>query len=164
MYGQIISVVGGIISQTLKGVIPDKNERKKVEASILTDLFKHSGQKLQAAVTVLQTEMGGNTAQRSWRPHLMYLVMFLLFFYAVVVPLLNSWVVPLVNYWIDHEKHDLIPPLDTKKAWDSIPEDLWDLIKLAVGGYVGGRSIEKVASIVTDGKKSRNKFGMDVEL
>ena len=38
-----------------------------------------------------------------------------------------------------------------------IEEQLWTIIKIGIGGYVGGRSIEKIASVVGEVMDKRNK-------
>ncbi len=30
--------------------------------------------------------------------------------------------------------------------WGDIPAPLWDLLAISVGGYIGGRSVEKIVS------------------
>jgi hypothetical protein len=74
---------------------------------------------LEAAAKIIVAEAQGESwLQRNWRPLLM--VMF-----GVIIAN-NYLVVPLFN-----TPAALIPP------------DMWDLLKLGVGGYVVGRTVEK---------------------
>ena len=38
-----------------------------------------------------------------------------------------------------------------------IPDDLWFVIKLGLGGYVGGRSVEKSVSAITEVMKRKEQ-------
>ena len=73
---------------------------------------------------VLTTEMSGNWLQRSWRPMLML-----------------SLVLIIVNNYI------LFPYFPDTLTMLELPEQLWTLLTIGVGGYVGGRSIEKAVKI-----------------
>jgi hypothetical protein len=70
----------------------------------------------------LQTEMQGNWLQRSWRPLLMLSLVFI-----------------VVNNYI------LLPYFPNVFTGLDLPDHLWELLKIGVGGYVVGRSIEKAA-------------------
>ena len=74
--------------------------------------------------SVLTTEMQGNWLQRSWRPLLML---------SLVLIIVNNYI--LFPYF-----PDTLTMLD-------LPEQLWTLLTIGVGGYVGGRSIEKAVKI-----------------
>ena len=74
--------------------------------------------------SVLNTEMSGNWLQRSWRPILMLMV---------ILIILNNYM--LLPYFPD-----------TVQAME-LPDDLWDILKLGVGGFVAGRSVEKAVKI-----------------
>ena len=37
-------------------------------------------------------------------------------------------------------------PVAFTPRWSDIPDGMWNLLSLGVGGYVGGRSLEKLAS------------------
>jgi hypothetical protein len=70
----------------------------------------------------LQTEMQGNWLQRSWRPLLMLSLVFI-----------------VVNNYI------LFPYFPAIFSSLDLPDQLWELLKIGVGGYVIGRSVEKAA-------------------
>lgn len=83
----------------------------------------------QAEVTKYQSEViiaeakGESWLQRNWRPSLMVVFGFI-----------------VANNYI------IAPYLDAMFDWQvmlEIPIQLWDLLKLGVGGYIGGRSLEK---------------------
>ena len=76
----------------------------------------------------LAAELTGSKIQRSWRPHLMYLIMFFLFWLVIIVPVLGvfGFVVPV------------------KEALDSVPVQMWTLLTVGLGGYTVFRSAEKM--------------------
>ena len=88
-----------------------------------------SGQlaELQAAVSVLVAEASGNWLQRSWRPLMM------LTFTGLIVARWLGWTAP-----------NLAP---------SEYDHLWSIVQLGIGGYVIGRSVEKVAPAIADAIK-----------
>lgn len=69
---------------------------------------------------VLLAELGGNWLQRSWRPIVMLT-------FAALIVVGAFYTIPYLN--------------------DNSP--FWELIKLGMGGYIVGRSVEKVADNVT---------------
>lgn len=80
-------------------------------------------QALDGRVKVLVTEMSGNWLQRSWRPILMLSITAVLVNNYILIPYLSLFGVPSTI-------------LD-------FPDQLWNLLKLGVGGYILGRSAEK---------------------
>jgi hypothetical protein len=115
--------VGSILnfgSTLLDKLYQDKDEREKAKLALL-QLEQQGGlQELEMKLQPLISELSGNWLQRSWRPILM-----LSFTYIIVH---NYIIVPIFS----------IPAAD-------IPPDMWQLLKLGVGGYVLGRSGEKIA-------------------
>ena len=82
--------------------------------------------KLQSSV--LTTEMQGNWLQRSWRPLLMLMIILIIF---------NNYV--------------LLPYFPNTLELMVLPDDLWDILKIGLGGYVVGRSAEKAVKIYKGG-------------
>lgn len=91
--------------------------------------LQQSGQlaELNAAVSVIVAEASGNTLQRSWRPLLM------LTFGGLVVA-----------RWFGFTAPNLA---------ESEYLALWDIVKLGIGGYVVGRSVEKTAPAILEALK-----------
>ena len=79
-------------------------------------------QKMQTEIIV--AEASGNWLQRSWRPILMLAFGFIVIYVKFIAPLFNLPIPPLEN-------------------------EFWDLLQLGIGGYVVGRSVEKVAGNIT---------------
>jgi hypothetical protein len=66
----------------------------------------------------------------------MLLVMVILAVYGLVLPLAETLSGQAIGF---------------TPRWQDIPDGLWNLITLGVSGYIGGRSLEKVAEVL--GKK-----------
>ena len=77
---------------------------------------------MQAAV--IMSEASGNWLQRSWRPIIMLAFGFIVVYSKFIAPAFN------------------LPNTELETSF-------WDLLSLGMGGYVIGRSVEKVAETVT---------------
>ena len=73
---------------------------------------------------VLNAEMQGNWLQRSWRPILML---------SLVLIVINNYL--------------LFPYFPDTFTMLELPDKLWNLLTIGVGGYVAGRSVEKAVKI-----------------
>ena len=40
-------------------------------------------------------------------------------------------------------------PIRFEPRWQMLPDGFWDFLAVGMGGYIGGRSLEKVAGAVT---------------
>lgn len=89
----------------------------EIEGSYLT----YESKLLDSQTKILESEVKGDSwLQRNWRPMLMCICMFVIFNNYVLVPYFN------------------IP--------DAVLDDhIWSLMELGVGGYVAGRSLEKIS-------------------
>ena len=119
MFSAILGpLVGGIFSVIDKAV-EDKDEAARIKARLQEMVLTGQMKEIEAAASVIRAEaQGGSWLQRNWRPLLMVL------FGAIIAN----------NY--------LVVPLFGTPAAD-IPPDMWELLKLGIGGYVVGRSVEK---------------------
>jgi hypothetical protein len=70
---------------------------------------------------------------RSWRPLLMLMLMGFLLIVGLLLPLA-----------------ELVAgaPLKFEPRWQLLPPGFWEFLGIGVGGYIGGRSLEKVAGLV----------------
>lgn len=115
----ILSAIIPIIGDVLDRLIPDKTERDRLEAELLRQIMAQRHEMEAAAAEVVRAEIGGESwLQRSWRPITM------LTFLACVV-----------GYWFG-----FTPDTLTDRAIDG----MFTLIQIGLGGYVIGRSAEKI--------------------
>jgi len=119
MFSAIVGpLVGGLFSVIDKAV-SDQDEAARIKARLQEMVLTGQMKEIEAAAAVIVAEARSESwIARSWRPLLMLL-------FGVIIA---------NNY--------LVVPLFGTPAAD-IPPDMWDLLKLGVGGYVLGRSVEK---------------------
>jgi len=82
----------------------------------------------QMQTDIIITEAKGNWIQRSWRPILMMAFGFIVIYVKFLAPLLGL----------------TIPELEI---------EFWELLKIGIGGYVVGRSAEKISKNIVISKK-----------
>lgn len=99
---------------------------REIEADIEKQL-------IAAQKEVVVAEAGGNWLQRSWRPLLMLEVVFIVGWNFIIVPLLNALGLNIVVL--------------------ELPEQLWTLMTVGMGGYVIGRTAEKTVPKVASAIK-----------
>lgn len=124
--GKIVKDVGDVVDNLSTSV----EEKRRVKNELAKIVFDGLGRLQDAQRDVLVTELSGSKLQRSWRPILM------IAFGAIVV--LRYGIYPILRAFM-HELPEL-PEL--------LP-DFWGLLKIGIGGYIIGRSTEKVADKVT---------------
>ena len=115
------------ISNLLDDLITNDEERLDAKRKIFETLKQRELelQKMQSEVII--AEATGNWLQRSWRPILMLSFGFIVIYVKFIAPLFGFTIPPLEN-------------------------EFWNLLQLGIGGYVVGRSAEKIAKSVTINK------------
>lgn len=137
LIGKAIDAVGGVVDE----LIIDKDKAAELKARMHTEItglvasvLEVAKAEIEAAKSTITAEAQGESAvQRNWRPHLMYLLMFMIVFNAVFVPLLFAFT------------GITIPVID---AMEGVSDNMWDVIKIGLGGYIGGKTLEKVAASI----------------
>lgn len=135
-----IPVVGGIINNVIglvDEVVEDKDEANKLKAQ-LTEVFNKSDmvkftEQIKAQTSIITTEAKSQSwIARNWRPLIMLL-------FGIIIA--NNYVIyPYLNLIFD------------TGALLEVPPQMWQLLKLGIGGYIVGRSAEKGLSIWKDKK------------
>lgn len=126
------SILPGIIG-VLGRVIPDANARAQAQEEITKLLLSNEATIIAAAKDVISTEIESGWMGRNWRPTLMFLLMALLVWFVAVAPMFG-----------------LVAA--TKDALSAVPSDLWSLLQIGMGGYIIGRSGEKIATVFAKSK------------
>ena len=133
--GPLLSMLNGPVFSIVDKLIPDPNLKAKLKAEITTKVLEARKEFESAQRDVLLAEVSqGSVMTRSWRPVLMYLVMLFLLVYGLILPIIDLFV---------------SNPITFKPRWNEIPDGMWNLLSIGVGGYIGGRTIEKVTSTVS---------------
>ena len=127
MWAWLSNLIGAkdVVKETLSGVGDLAKDIKtivtgKVDTETLLELEKKFAELdnaiAQHQATVVSAEAQGSWLQRNWRP-----ITALVFLVLIVLNQFNFLIIPL-------------------------SEEIWNLFKIMLGGYVGGRSLEKVVS------------------
>lgn len=130
-----------LLGQVLTKVIPDAAARDKAMAEIQAQLLANDKALAEAARDVLVAEAKGESwMQRNWRPLFMLCIVFVIMANGFFLPILSAMT-----------RVDLVK----LQGWDAIPQALWSLAQIGVGGYVVGRSAEKIADSMAKGQTGR---------
>jgi|TARA_R110002073_G_C9338069_1_gene569762 hypothetical protein len=129
---KIVDFLGGnIVKDLLSGLdnlLTSKEEKIQAENVIKKVLVEKELQLQRLQTEIIVAEAKGNWLQRSWRPILMLAFGFIVIYVKFIGPLFGL----------------AIPELEN---------EFWELLKIGIGGYVVGRSAEKIAKSVTISKK-----------
>lgn len=120
----MLAAILGLVPSILDKVIPDPVERDKAKLEFMKQQQSGLLTELQGQIDIIQAEaQSEHWLTANWRPLTML---------TFVVIIANNYILyPYLSlFWPD------APQL-------SIPPDMWDLLKIGLGGYVVGRSAEK---------------------
>ena len=143
IFDKIAGAVTGLVEGVFSGIdsISTTDEEKltlkaqilTVEAEFKLKIAELSNEVVAEQASIIRAEVGkGNWLTASWRPILMLTFGFVIL-YSVVAPSFGS------------------PPIDMTQ----IPDRFWSLVTVGVGGYVTGRTVEKVAPAIVEAVKLR---------
>lgn len=116
------SALVGKIGDAFDKNFTSKEEKLKAKNELLTEANKLVSQVLEAQKEILLSETTGNKLQRSWRPIVMLAFAFIVVYSFFIQPAIFPNAVNIS---------------------ETLPADFWGLLKIGMGGYVIGRSVEK---------------------
>ena len=119
MIWNLIGSIGGKVLDIVDDVVEDKDEANRLKFEIQRQLIENKSSELEAAAKIVLAEAQDGWLQRNWRPLLMVT-------FAGLV----------VAHWFGFTVPD-IP--------ESVQNSLLNIVMVGVGGYVVGRSGEKIA-------------------
>jgi hypothetical protein len=120
MIAALLPVLAPIVSKVVGNFFPDPQEKAKAEAEAMRQLLAAQSEIQAAASEIVRTEAASqHWLAANWRPLTM------LIFVGLIVARWLGYSAPNIS-----EGEVLI---------------LWEIVKVGLGGYVVGRSVEKVA-------------------
>ena len=122
--GSVISDTVKSVGDTIDKVTTSDDEKLKAKNDLTQIVTDAINQSTSYQRDVLVAELQGNWLQRSWRPILMLAFGFIVVYSKFIAPAFH-----LPNAVLE--------------------DNFWNLMQLGIGGYVVGRSVEKVADTVT---------------
>ena len=145
MAGQLALVlVQGPLSKILDAYVSDVELRRKLAAEIERQTLGYFQRTAELGADVVMAETNSDHwLSRSWRPLLMLMLMGFL--------LLVGFVLPVADLIAGHR-------VAFEPRWQSLPEGFWQFLTVGAGGYIGGRSLEKVAGATRPVKRAGFPF------
>jgi hypothetical protein len=119
MIWNLIGTIGGKVLDIVDDVVEDKDEANKLKFQIQKQLLESKSGELEAQAKIVLAEAQGSLLQRNWRPMLMV-----------------TFAGLEVAHWFG---------LTASNIPESVQNSLLNIVMVGVGGYVAGRSAEKVA-------------------
>jgi hypothetical protein len=140
-----MGLVNGPLMKFIEAHVADQSLRRKLAAEMEQQVLAHLTRTAELGRDVVMAEVQSeHWLSRSWRPMLMLLLMGFLLLAGLVLPLA-----------------DVIAgaPIPFEPRWQMLPQGFWDFLAIGMGGYIGGRSLEKVAGAVSAAVERPRKPG-----
>lgn len=133
MVGEILGILGKVAGSVADRIFPDpEHELKRIELqqALQAAVLERTSEIERAAAEVVKAEAQGQSwLQRTWRPVTM------LVFVALIVARWLGWSAPNLG--------------------EAEVMKLWDIVEIGLGGYVIGRSAEKILPGVVEMMRNR---------
>jgi hypothetical protein len=120
-----IAPLAKILFSTIEKAVPDKDLQAKLKADLQTQLLQSNTAELTAAAKIIEAEAKAGWFASSWRPLLMYVLIFILVWNYILGPVIKLMIGTVITF--------------------ELPGDVWTLLQIGLGGYVVGRSGESIA-------------------
>lgn len=127
-----------------------RNDLAEIQKEIINKTADLEIEYTRAKASVLQAELTGNKLQRNWRPIMM------LCFGGIIV----------YQYFLVHFVNGIIGNLHGTFQMPvlNFPDNFWSLLELGIGGYIAGRSLEKIApnvvKTIVDARETKRDLDM----
>lgn len=123
MIQSIIPVLAPILGKVVGNLFPDPEQKARAEAEMMKTLLAHQAEIEGAAAKIIQTEAASqHWLAANWRPLTMIV------FVALIVARWFGWAAPNLS--------------------EAEYIKLWSIVEFGLGGYVVGRSVEKIAPTI----------------
>jgi len=120
-----IAPLAKILFSTIEKAVPDRDLQEKLKAQLNQQLLQSSTEELKAAASIVEAEAKAGWFTASWRPLLMYVLIFILVWNYILGPVIKIFTGSIITF--------------------ELPGDVWTLLQIGLGGYVIGRSGEGIA-------------------
>lgn len=132
---------GSKILGAIDGLSTSAEEKKSLRANVITSMVQ-----AQQTVIVAEAQAGGITAK--WRPITMLSFVAIIICHYVLFPMIAV----------------AFPASAPILAAMVLPPEMWVLIQVGLGGYTGGRSVEKVVDMLTTSKELRKMAKLQAKI
>jgi len=129
----LLTVLAPILGDVLKRVIPDSDRANDIEKEVKLALLEHTDSlEAMRGKIVLEEAKSANWLTAAWRPILMMVVILIIACNYLIFPIVRIFYPEMISL--------------------ELPQELWQLLTIGVGGYVVGRSGEKMIDTWKGGK------------
>lgn len=130
----VTGLLNGPLSKALDAFIKDVELRRKLQGELEQVLLTHLGKALEQEAAIVLAEVKSEYwLTRSWRPILMLTLLAFVVFVGLVLPLADGLAGRTLPF---------------NPRWNDLPPQFWEFLSIGMGGYIGGRSLEKIAAQV----------------
>lgn len=112
---KLLTNLAGEIGRIVNDLAISSKEKKALETSVVKSVVEYLDDEVKGRLSIVESESRGIWLQRAWRPIVMLVFTFII----------------LLGVFVD------LPLLKDSSQF-------WDLLELGLGGYVIGRSAEKI--------------------
>ena len=138
----IIGIVSAIIVAvwTYFGIIERLNKletNEKLKAEMNMQLLTSGTEELKASARIVEAEAKAGWFASSWRPLLMYVMIFILIINYIIAPMVKAVFGVSIGF--------------------ELPTDVFTLLQIGLGGYVVGRSGESIARTLASRPINKNQ-------
>lgn len=116
---QLVTALLPTLAKVIDKAIPDKDLAKKIETEVQKELITNSHSEFQAAAKIVLAEAQGSWIKGNWRPLTML-----------------TFVGLICAHWLGFTPENLT---------EAEVLELMQLVQIGLGGYVVGRSAEKIS-------------------
>lgn len=121
----IITAIAPIVGKVIEKYIGSEEEAEKIKQEITLELLGREAELKKLQAELIKAEIQGKSwLQRNWRPLLMINFVVILFNNYILFPYLSVFT-------------DKVRVLE-------FPSEFWNLLLIGVGGYIAGRTFEKI--------------------
>jgi hypothetical protein len=131
-----IAPLAKILFNTIDKAVEDKDLANKLKADLQTQLLQSHTEELKAAASIVEAEAKAGWFAASWRPLLMYVLIFILVWNYILGPVIKIFTGSIITF--------------------ELPGDVWTLLQIGLGGYVVGRSGESIARTLANRNNNVN--------
>ena len=134
--GAFAPIIGSVF-KTIEKSIPDKDLQEKLKADLNMQLLTSGTEELKASARIVEAEAKAGLFASSWRPLLMYVMIFILIINYIIAPMVKAVFGVSIGF--------------------DLPTDVFTLLQIGLGGYVVGRSGESIARTLASRPTNKNQ-------
>ncbi len=137
-----LGLLQGPVMKVLEAYVSDLELRRKLAAELEQQALSHISRTAELGAGVVMAEVQSeHWLSRNWRPMLMLLLMGFLVVVGLVLPVVDLLAGRTIPF---------------TPRWHLLPDGFWQFLTIGMGGYIGGRSLEKVAAAISGPASARN--------